>query len=301
MITDFDDFCTWMYVLVSDTYAPLAPTFQRPGPEPACSDAELLTIALISECCGWDCETDLIACWQPHRDLFPQLPSRTRFNRRRRALQDALALLRRALLAVLNVADETACIIDSLPVPVVQFYHAPQASTEWAAHGATFGKCCSKKQPIFGYKLHLLITCNGVIRDFELAPAHAADLTIGVELLAEHQGLTDLGDKGYMSAPVAAALQAERDIRLLTIPRTNQQKQVSPTQRRLHHHLRQLVETVTSQLTGQFHIENNHAHSFWGLTARTLTKLTAHTLCIWLNRLLGSTDCLHIKQLAFPI
>jgi hypothetical protein len=79
-------------------------------------------------------------------------------------------LLRRAILAVLDVAEDQQCIIDSLPLPVVQFYHASQASTEWAAYGATLGKCAAKKQTLFGYKLHLLITCGGVIRDFALAP-----------------------------------------------------------------------------------------------------------------------------------
>lgn len=301
MITDFADFCTWMYVVVSDLYTPLAPYFARPGPEPTCSDAELLTIALVSECCGWDRETDLIAWWQQHRALFPHLPSRTRFNRRRRNLQDALALLRRAVLAVLDVAADTQCIIDSLPLPVVQFYHAPQASSEWAAHGASFGKCASKKQTIFGYKLHLLITLGGIIRDFALAPAHAADVTIAAELLEAHQDLTVLGDKGYISAALATALRIERHIRLLTLPRANQTIQPTVEMRHRHNHLRQLVETVNSQLDQQFAIETNHAHSFWGLTARLLTKLTAHTLCLWLNRLLGNSDFLCIKRLAFPI
>jgi hypothetical protein len=40
--------------------------------------------------------------------------------------------------------------------------------------------------------------------------------------------------------------------------------------------------------------------SFWGLCARLYTKLTAHTLCLYLNRLLGNPDWLQIKGLAFP-
>ena len=35
-------------------------------------------------------------------------------------------------------------------------------------------------------------------------------------------------------------------------------------------------------------------------TTRVATKLTAHTLCIYLNRLLGNADFLKIKALAFP-
>ena len=64
---------------------------------------------------------------------------------------------------------------------------------------------------------------------------------------------------------------------------------------------RQIIETVNGQLTEQFHVETNHAHTFWGLCARLLTKLTAHTLCIYLNRLLGNPHGLQIKALAFPI
>jgi hypothetical protein len=34
--------------------------------------------------------------------------------------------------------------------------------------------------------------------------------------------------------------------------------------------------------------------------ARLYTKLTAHTLCVYLNRLLGEINWLQIKRLAFP-
>ncbi|MHB8748561.1 MAG: IS982 family transposase, partial [Aggregatilineales bacterium] len=37
------------------------------------------------------------------------------------------------------------------------------------------------------------------------------------------------------------------------------------------------------------------------LCTRLLTKLTAHTLCVYLNRLLGKPNFLQIKALAFPI
>lgn len=300
MIADFDDLCTWMYVLISDLFAPLAAHVARPGPAPACTDAELITMAIVGECCGWDQETILLSRWREHRDLFPHQPERSRFNRRRRDLAQVINLVRQAVLQVLDLAQDTHCIIDSLPVPVVQFYYVPQASVEWKVAGATFGHCCSKKQAIFGYKLHLLMTQSGVIRDFELAPANLPDLTVGVELLTGHTDLQVLGDKGYISQAVAADLHTQANITLLTVPRSNQRRQPSDAFRHLHAHLRQLIETVNSQLALQLHIETNHAHSFRGLTARLYTKLTAHTLCVWLNRLLGVVDVLHLKALAFP-
>ncbi len=300
MITNFDDFCMWNYVIVDDIWQQIAPFFKRPGPKPVCSDSELITMALVGECRGWDVETEMLSHWQEHRDLFPNIPSQSRFNRRRRNLMHAFNLIRRIVLRWLDLAQDRQCVIDSLPVPVVQFHLVPSSTGDWKAHGASFGKVSSKQQTIFGYKLHLLVTIGGLILDFELAPAHESDLNVGHELLEIHTDLNVIGDKGYISAEKAAELWRNNRVRLLTLPRRNQKRQLSPYARRLINSMRQIIETVNGQLTEQFHIEINHAHTFWGLCTRLYTKLTAHTLCIYLNRLLGNPDFLQIKALAFP-
>ena len=300
MIHDFDDFCTWMYVVVDDIWQQIAPLFKRPGPQPICSDSELITMALVGECRGWELETDLLSQWREHKDLFPRIPSQSRFNRRRRNLMYAFNLIRSVVLGWLDVAQDRRCLIDSLPIPVVQFHLVPSSTGDWAAYGARFGKVPSKKQTIFGYKLHLLITLGGVILDFELAPANATDLAVGFEMLSEHTDLDVLGDKAYISAQKAAELWRHNRLRLRTIPRRNQKVQLPPQVRRAYNALRQMIETVNGQLTQQFNIETNHAHTFWGLCTRLYTKLAAHTLCIYLNRLLGKPDFLQIKALAFP-
>ena len=303
MINDFNDFCTWMYVVVDDIWLKIAPFFKRPGPAPECPDSELLAMALIGECRGWDMETEMLSHWQEHRDLFPVIPTQSRFNRRRRGLMQAFNLIRQVVLQCLDVAQDHQCIMDSLPLPVVQFHLASSspATGNWKASGSAFGKVPSKKQTIFGYKLHLLIAMNGVILDFELAPANEYDLTVGFELLSEHADLQVLGDKAYISATKAAQLWQTNRIELKTIPRRNQQKQLPCAVQRLYNSIRQMIETVNAQLSNQFNIEVNYAHTFWGLCTRLYTKLTAHTLCIYINRLLGKPEFLQIKALAFPI
>jgi hypothetical protein len=301
MINDFDDFCLWMYVVVDDIWLKMAAFFKRPGPRPECSDSELLTMALVGECRGWDVETEMLSYWQEHRDLFPKIPTQSRFNRRRRGLMQAFNLIRRIILQALDIAQDHQCVIDSLPLPVVQFYLVPNSTADWKAYGSTFGKVPSRHQTIFGYKLHLLIAMNGTILDFILAPANQFDLEVGFELLCEHQDLQVLGDKAYISAEKAAQLWQANRIQLKSIPRRNQRKQLAPHLRQLFNSVRQMIETVNAQLSNQFHIEINHAHTFWGLCTRLYTKLAAHTLCIYLNRLLGKPDFLQIKSLAFPI
>lgn len=301
MITDFEDFCTWVFVVVDDIWKSVAPFCKRPGPQPECSDSELIAMTLIGECRGWHMETELLSCWKEYRHLFPRIPSQSRFNRRRRNLMHAINLVRTVILHSLDLSQDRQCLIDSLPIPVVQFHLVPSSTGDWKAYQATFGKAITKKQTFFGYRLHLLITLSGLILDFELTPAHCTDLEAGFEMLSEHTDLEVLGDKGYISAPKAAELWVKNRIVLRTIPRANQKQQVPEGWKHLHNAIRQLIETVNGQLSGQFAIEKNFAHTFWGLCTRLYSKLTAHTLCIYINRLLGKPDFLQIKALAFPI
>ena len=303
---DFADFCLYTYVIVDDTLKRLTKTGRAhtTGPAPACSDSELCTLLLVGESKGWDVETELLSNMGAYRDMFPHLPTQSRFNRRRRQLTDLLNAIRRTVLQAMEIAQDRQCILDSLPVPVMNFHLVPGAlsgyrGTEWVVNGATYGKAASKKLTYYGYKLHLLITGNGLILDFELTSANVGDLQAGSELLSGHHNLDVVADKAYISQARASELAATNNIRLLTVPRRNQKVQLPPAVATLLNSFRQLIETVNNQLAAQFNIETNHAHSFHGLCARLVAKLTAHTMAIYINRLLGRTEWLNIKQLAF--
>ena len=124
----------------------------------------------------------------------------------------AFNLIRRTALQLLDVARDPHCVIDSLPIPVMQFYLVPSSTGDWRAHQATFGMVPSKGETIFGYKLHLLITVGGVILDFELAPANATDLEVGFELLGEHTDLEVLASarslkRSMVNSPSSSTLR----------------------------------------------------------------------------------------------
>ncbi len=303
IVADFADFCLVMYTLVDDLWDDLPTDLKPHGQQSKCSNSELLTMVLVEECMGWDEETEAISQWRQHRDLFPHLPDRTRFNRRRRALTDALLWMRQRVLAALDYAQDRYCVIDSLPVPVIGFHLVPGAASAryWRNAGADYGRVTTKKQTIFGYKLHLLVTLTGVIRRFSLAAASAHDIMVAPELLGEEWDRVVLGDKGYISAPLARALLADRKVTLITPQRSNQTPPRDPAFTRLVNGMRQVIETINDQLEDQLRIGKNHAHTFGGLCARLASKLTAHTLCVYINRLMGKADALQIKALAFPI
>jgi hypothetical protein len=52
MIARFEDYCLWMYVVVDELWPAVALLCRRPGPAPACSDSELVTMVLVGESRG---------------------------------------------------------------------------------------------------------------------------------------------------------------------------------------------------------------------------------------------------------
>lgn len=291
MIADFADLCTYVYVVVDELYRPLvSPYDQRPGPRAAFTDSEVITLTLVAELLGVDAETRFLAyVRRNHRALFPLLPERSRYNRRRRQLVEATNRIRMGIMArlwrVLEAEGQDLCVIDSVPVPVVGYHHAAGDHRWWGE--ADFGRVPSKKQRVYGFKLHLLIGHCGLILDFALAPANYSDGTLTAQLLEEKAGLTILGDKGYINGPLQDHLATRQDLRLLTPKRKNQRDQLPEALTQAINHFRQIIETINSQLVGQFHLQQNRAKSLSGLCARVQAKLTAHTLGLYLNHHLG--------------
>ena len=301
MIHTFEDLCTVVYVLVDEIYQlQMQPHDHRPGPRADFTESELLTVTLVAELIGLDEETAILGYLRRnHAALFPLLPDRTRYNRRRRALGEVLNTLRRQvlgwLLALLPPDERPLALIDSLPVPVVGFHHA-RGEHGWKGW-ATYGYNASKKQTIYGFKLHLLTTADGVIVDFALAKAHLTDGTFTEQLLGDKYHLLVVGDKGYVDEGKQASLAARQDVLLVTPKRNNQHLQLPAGMASLLSHFRQMIETVNSQLADQFHIEANKAKCMSGLVARVHAKLAAHTFGLYINVLTGRR-LLDLKALA---
>ena len=126
MIADFDDFCLWVYFHGDVILQRLPPRLRRPGPTPTtCSDSELIAMAIIGECRGWELETNLLSQWSEHRNLFPRLPSQSRFNRRRRNLVPVFNAVRRQLLDALDVARDPIMLlpVEKPPPEASRFHH----------------------------------------------------------------------------------------------------------------------------------------------------------------------------------
>ena len=211
MIADVVAICTAAYVVIDDLYqAYLAPLDRRPGPRGQCSDSEIVALTLVAELVGLDEAVAFLAYLRRnHPTLFPRLPERSRYNRRRRALQEATGTLRRLIQrrvwAALPADRRDLCVIDSLPVPVVGFAHAC-GRHRWRGHAA-YGYNATKKQALYGFTRHLLATHSGLILDVALVPANIVDGDLSAQLLQDQTGLTVLGDEAYLSAALRERLR----------------------------------------------------------------------------------------------
>ena len=291
IIESFVALCTAVYVLVDDRYRlVVAPYDRRPGPVGDCSDGELIALTLVAELVGLDEEAAFLAYLRRnHPTLFPHLPSRSRYNRRRRRLVEATNRIRIALasdvLLHLSPEDRDLAVIDSLPVPVVGFAHA-RGAHRWYGQ-ARYGHNATKGQTFYGYKLHLLASASGLVLDFALVPANVSDGALAEQLLLGQRDLTVLGDKAYINAPLQALLAHRNHVHLLTPARVNQRQPQDGRLGALIAHFRQAIETLNSQLAEHLQVERNRAKSVPGLCARIQAKLTAHTLGLLLNCLCG--------------
>src|SRR5215217_4637428 len=157
MIAHFADLCTYVYVIVDELYqAVAAPHDHRPGPAAELSDSEVITLSLVAELVEMDKESRFLAyVRRNHRALFPRLPERSRFNRRRRALTEVTNRIRGArmelVLGQLAPEERELCVLDSLPVPVVGCHHA-RGRQRWYGE-ASSGDGAAKQLTSFGYKL----------------------------------------------------------------------------------------------------------------------------------------------------
>jgi hypothetical protein len=158
------------------------------------------------------------------------------------------------------------------------------------------GYCASKKLSYLGFKLGLLITPQGIPDVYDLFSARPHDVKLLEDLLGDHWDILALGDKGFIDDLKQETLTQEQNVLLITYRRHNQHQQNNPIEQWALNSYRRLIETVFSQLDGHMHLQQTGAKTDVGLIKRVMGIVTAFTLGIYLNFLLGR-PLLAIKEL----
>src|SRR5437667_4787958 len=283
---------TTLFTIVDDTMkgsSMIQDALKRPGPAPRLSDSEVITLALYQELIGEPREDHLFRLQQASlRPFFPGLNERSRYNRRKRDLWSVILAVRVSLQVVLDAFElEETAAIDSAPVPCVSYKRGKGAS-DFVGSG-DYGVCSSNAMKYFGYKLHSVVSLSGLILGFLLTPASRYDNQPVVELLdsVSHHLKRLLGDGAYNDATLQGYLEQYRSLALLAPTKVNQSPARSLQAQRQLNRLRLICETVNAQLQEQLHLSKHYAKSTWGVMTRIAAKVTAHSVGMMVNTLLG--------------
>ena len=227
-----EDLFVYVYVLVDDAIScgavAIAP---RPGPAPACTDAELLAIALVRHLLGRRSEAGFLA--EVARDwahLFPKLPHQSEANRRIRWLWGAFEQLR-AMLAARRPADD--CQQAGTTALPVKHASRVRGSDGWTGPGnglaARFGRDAAHAEWFYGFRLAVKTDLSSrIVRAWAIVPAAVNEREVAEDLLQAGPRPRDLlAGKGFSGADFAAA-QAARGTAVLVPPDKKQRASMPP-------------------------------------------------------------------------
>jgi hypothetical protein len=277
-----EDLFVYVYVLIHDLITAGAIAIPaRPGPEPACSDAELLTIAMVRHLLGRRSEAGFLA--EVARDwghLFPVLPHQSEANRRIRWLWGAFEQFRVTLAARLPEDDCQQIDTSALPVKHPSRVRGPDG---WTGPGndltARFGRDAAHAEWFYGFRLAIKTDLGSrIVRAWSIVPAAVNEREVAADLLEAGPPPRDLlADKGF-NGKAFAAQQAARGTAVLVPPGKDQRQQMPPILRKIIAQWRNRIEATFGEITDQMELARHGAHSFWGLLTRTAATIAAHTL-----------------------
>jgi hypothetical protein len=250
------------------------------GPGPVMHDSEVMTIEVIGEILGIDKDKEIFEYFKTHfSHLFPSLKtvSRVTFVRQAANLWKAKEKVWQYLLSLIE-HDPSLAIIDSFPIPACLFARATRCQR--FAGRASFGKDRLICQTFYGFRLHVCVSKNGLITRFVLAPANEQDIKVIPEVVKDWIG-TLIGDRNYWS-PILFEELARKGVKLIA-PYRRRSKDPNPAWSKSINHVRHLIETVFSQLTGRYNVKKVWARDIWHLLSRLYRKVLSHTLAFMLN------------------
>jgi len=196
-----------------------------------------------------------------------------------------MSLLQLHLAEILAEQSAPYHVLDTTLIPAVVRVRACRNGL--FAGQATFGRCASKTEWVYGFKVGLSITPEGVITAFCLAEASADERPIGDLLIQRDRHSAYLADKGFSSVDWERHWSEDYGALVAATPKENSRRAWPKADRRWAAGKRQIIEGGINQLKDQFFLERHRAKTLEGLLARLASKIAAYTCGQYLNFQLG--------------
>ena len=276
---------TIIFVLVDDWYQKEGRKLLKGkvGKKPIFTDSEVITLMLVQDFIPFGSETQYLGFIRAnYLALFPRLLDQSQFNRRARALRLLVEQFRRYLIIQKGWHREAQFLLDTKPVPVMD-YKRSKSHSDFAG-SANYGFCASRNLKYFGYKLVAVCTLHGIPMVYDLVPANT-DERKAAEAVIDHFSFCDLfANKGFLGSQWQALIFDQTNNLIWTPRRSNQYYQNARCLDRWLSSLRERIEGVFHEIqnTGR-NIERLLSKTVLGLCTRVISKMTSHLLRIVLR------------------
>lgn len=256
------------------------------------TDAEVVTLCVAQAMMGIPSDPRFLAAARKRLiHLFPQLPNREGFYKRREALSDTIEALTFEFAAHSPGSCDEVLLVDSTPVECARsretVKRGGQSSLDDAlGNAADYGYCASHSRRFYGFRLHTLFAMDGTPRALALTSPKIDEKQVCLEMVARCQRqpgqiLTLIGDKNFRGKQFEIDLAA-LDAKIIR-PRRKDEPGRSPHVAPIRQRIESIYWTAKDILT----LERHGARTLHGLRTRLAYRFLALSAAVALNHRLG--------------
>ena len=247
------------------------------------TDAEVVTLCVAQAMMGIPSDARFLKVARKQLShLFPVLPKRPGYLKRRQRLSDTIEALIAVFASDSPGFQDDLVLVDSTPVECARSVETTRRSA--LADAADHGYCVSHSRYFWGFRLHGLFALDGTPRALLLTSPKTPERDVCLTLLERCQRaghIFVIGDKGYAGHDFehsAAALGAT-----IIRPRRKDEHPDGPHLAPIRQRIESIFQTCKDLLT----LERHGARTLHGLATRISTRFLALAAAIALNHRLG--------------
>jgi len=247
------------------------------------TDAEVVTLCVAQAIMGVPSDERFLRVARKRlAHLFPSLPKRPGYHKRRERLADTIEALIGVFARDSPGFHDDLLLVDSTPVECARSIETTRRSQ--LADAADYGYCTSHSRYFWGFRLHGLFALDGTPRALALTSPKASERDVCLQLLQRcqrHGPIVVVGDKGYAGREFE---QSASDLETtIARPRRKDEPAGGPHLAPIRQRIESIFQTCKDLLT----LERHGARSLHGLRARISSRFLALAAAISLNHRLG--------------
>lgn len=247
------------------------------------TDAEVVTLCVAQTMMGIPSDERFLKVARKQLGhLFPLLPKRPGFRKRRDRLADTIEALIEVFASDSPSFNDDLLLVDSTPVECARSIETTRRSQ--LADAADYGWCASHSRYFWGFRLHGLFALDGTPRALQLTSPKTSERDVCLQMLQRlrrDNPLLVVADKGYAGREFEHAA-ARLDTTICRPRRKNE-----PGHRPHLAPIRQRIESIFHTCKDLLTLERHGARTLHGLRTRISSRFLALAAAISLNHRLG--------------